>query len=102
MITEKIDSKLMDNCIKRYKLSSTIFDNTITEVCSTCGSSLVPMRLDKSPNMGAGFMLPDDRCVFYGCQICITVLYDQDELNRYTSGQATSLKVLLAGIFGIE
>ncbi len=102
MITEKLDNQLMDNCIKRFKLSSTIPDGTIQEKCSACGNPLVPMRLDKSPNMGAGFMSPADRCFFYGCPSCTTVLYDKDELNRYTCDPKTSLKVFLAGIFGIE
>ena len=102
MITEKIDKQLMDNCIKRYKLSSTIPSGTIQEKCSTCGNPLVPMRLDKSPNMGAGSMPSVDKCFFYGCPSCTTVLYDEDELNWYACGQKTSLKVFLTGIFGIE
>jgi hypothetical protein len=102
MITEKIDSQLMDNCIKRYKLSSTMPDDIIQEKSRACGNPLVPMRLDKSPNMGAGFMSPDDQCFFYGCPRCSSVLYDEDELNRYTCGPKTTLKVFLAGIFGIE
>jgi hypothetical protein len=102
MITEKIDNQLMDNCIKRYRLYSTIPGGTIQEKCAICGNPLVPMRLDKSPNMGAGFMPPADRCFFYGCLNCTTVLYDEDELNRYARGPKTSLKVFLAGILGIE
>jgi hypothetical protein len=102
MITEKLDNQLIDNCIKRYKLSSTIHGDTIQEKCRSCGSPLVPTRLDKSPNIGAGFMPFADRFFFHVCRSCTTVLYDEDELKRYTCGPITSFKVFLAGIFGTE
>jgi hypothetical protein len=102
MITERIDKQLMDRCIACYKLSSTIPGDTPKKNCGSCGSPLVPMRLDRLPNMAAReFMSDNDICFFYGCPSCNTVLYDEDELNNYAC-KKTSLKVILAGIFGIE
>lgn len=102
MITELIDKKLLDDCIARYKLSYTIPNDAMKELCSSCGNVLVPMRLlNQSPNKGAGVMSPGDKCNFHGCPNCNTVLYDEEELYEYAR-QKTSLVAFLAGIFGIE
>jgi RNase P subunit RPR2 len=101
MIMELIDKKLLDDCIARYKLSSTIPNDAMNELCSSCGNILVPIRLDQSPNKGAGVMFPEDKFNFHGCPNCNTVLYDEKELYEYAR-QKTSLVAFLAGIFGIE
>lgn len=102
MITEKIDNQLMDNCIRRFKLSPTIPDDVMGEKCTTCGKPLISMRLDKSPNGGEENMSSSDMCIFRGCPSCMTVQYEKYELTRYTRDPKVSLKVFLGEIFGIK
>ncbi len=86
MLVIKIDNKLLDACIDKYRLIQTGPEN-IDKKCVCCGSSLVPMRLDKSPNTeNGGVMLSQDRFLFYGCRNCNTVVYDKNELDNYFEG----------------
>ncbi len=86
MLTLRVNKKLMEACIDKYQIFSTILEDSTSldnEKCDACKNQMVAMRLDKSPNTGNGFMPPSDRCLFYGCIDCNTFVYDEDELNNY-------------------
>jgi len=98
MTSEKFDSNLLSQCIDKHKLTKTIPHDSQDSFCSVCNTELINMRLDRSPNTGAGFTVSKDKIFFYGCPNCNTVQYDKDELLEF-AGKECSLKDFLIEVY---
>jgi len=91
MTSENFDKKLLDQCIARHKLTPTISSDSQDSYCSICNTAIISMRLDRSPNTGAGSIPSKDKFLFYGCPNCSTIHYDEYELFEF-AGKKCALK----------
>jgi len=98
MTSEKFDKKLLGQCVDNHKLTPTISSDSQDSYCSVCNTAIISMRLDRSPNTGAGFIPSKDQFLFYGCPKCSTIHYDEDELFEF-AGKECALKDFLIEVY---